>query len=411
MNIRKIFACLLTFTLSMGLLSGCGGPGSSASDGLEWIDDPSSWEEYMNNAKIKSLTSLGNTLRLKNAIDKARSGKDVNVCYIGGSITEGDHLDTCYANRSFNYFKDTFGKGKGDNVHYFNAGISGTPSNLGALRFEKDVLSNQPDIVFIEFAVNDGDDDDTRAAYESMILDALNYESKPAVILLFARMREGWTSQGWKKEIGAYYDLPMISYADGITYLLDEGAMKWEDFSNDYTHPHADGNAIVAEMIAYFFDEADRTAAPEAETEIPAENMYTASYFRGAHMLEKANAEPKETGSWRKGSSGFHYEDGWIKQYSEENDPLVFEFEGKSAYVVYPAKGETTFTKLVCDVYFNGELVGTKTFDEHVADGWGCPYTGVLHRSFNSGSYRLEFHAEAGSEKSDLQLLAVAYTD
>ena len=84
---------------------------------LKWIDNPSSKEEYMNNAKIQSLTQLGNTYRLKKAIEKAKNGEDVNIVYIGGSITEGDHLDTCYANRSYNYFKDKFGKGDGENVH------------------------------------------------------------------------------------------------------------------------------------------------------------------------------------------------------------------------------------------------------------------------------------------------------
>ena len=275
-NLRKAFVFALTAALSMGLLTACGADAEKS--GLDWINNPSSWEEYMNNAKIKSLTTLGNTYRLKNAIKKARSGEDVNVVYIGGSITEGEGLETSYANRSFNYFKDTFGKGKGENVHYFNSGISGTPSTLGALRFENDVLNHEPDIVFIEFAVNDGDDADTKSAFESMILDALNYKSKPAIILLFARMREGWTSQGWKKEIGEYYNLPMISYADGITYLLDEGAMSWDEFSSDYTHPHAEGNAVVADFISYFYDEVDRAEAPAEDVTIPAEPMNTLFY-------------------------------------------------------------------------------------------------------------------------------------
>ncbi len=409
MNLRKFFACILTATLSMGLLSACGGSAPKA--GLEWIDNPSNWDEYLNNAKITSITSLGNNFRLKKAIEKARSGEDVNICYIGGSITEGDHLDTCYANRSFEGFRDTYGKGKGDNIHYFNAGISGTPSNLGALRFERDVLNNEPDIVFIEFAVNDGDDDDTKAAYEAMIRDALEYKSQPAIILLFARMQEGWTSQGWKKEIGAYYDLPMISYADGITYLLDEGAMKWEEFSSDYTHPHAEGNAIVAEFISYFYNEEDRAEASAEDVTVPAEPMYTTSFFQGCHMVERSSGEPKDLGSWRKASSGFHFEDGWTKLFDDSNDPLVFEFEGRCAYVVYPAKGEATFSDLVCDVYFDGELVKTVDFGEHVEGGWGCPNVGPLYRSFSKGSYRLEFKAKEGSEKSDLQVLAIAYND
>lgn len=407
-NLKRAFVFALTAALSMGLLTACGG--GPAKEGLEWIDNPSNFDEYMNNAKIKSLTSLGNTYRLKKAIEKARNGEDVNIVYIGGSITEGDHLDTCYANRSYNYFKDTFGKGKGENVHYFNAGISGTPSTLGSLRFENDVLKNEPDIVFIEFAVNDGDDDDTKSAYEAMIRDALNYKSKPAVILLFARMQEGWTSQGWKKEIGAHYDVSMISYADGITYLFDEGAMEWSEFSNDYTHPHAEGNAVVAEFIAYFYDEVDRSEGSPEDITLPDSEMHTPDYYYNCHMMQRSDTTPDDIGSWRKASSGFHYSDGWTKAFDDNNDPLVFEFTGKSAYVVYPAAGNNTFGTLVANVYFNGELVATREFNEYLEGGWSCPYVGNLYRSYNEGEYRIEFTAKEDNVKCDLQVLAVAYT-
>lgn len=405
-KLKRAMVFALTAALSMGLLTACSG--GTPKEGLEWIDNPGSFEEYMNNAKLKSLTSLGNTYRLKNAIEKARKGEDVNIVYIGGSITEGDGLETCYANRSYLYFKDTFGKGKGDNVHYFNSGISGTPSNLGALRFENDVLKHDPDIVFIEFAVNDSDDEDTKAAYEAMIRDAIDYETKPAVILLFARMQEGWTSQGWKKEIGAHYDVSMISYADGITYLFDEGAMQWSDFSNDYTHPHAEGNAVVAEFISYFYDEVDRSEGSAEDYAVPVDWLYP-KYFYNASMMQRSDTTPTEQGSWRKASTGFHYSDGWTKEYSENNEPLVFEFEGRCAFVVYPAMGSDTYGTLVANIYFNGELVGTKEFNEYEQGGWSCPYVGVLHREYDSGKYRVEFTAK-GEPKTDLQVLAVAYS-
>jgi lysophospholipase L1-like esterase len=35
------------------------------------------------------------------------------------------------------------------------AGLPGTGSNLGACRLERDVLRHRPDLLFVEFAVND----------------------------------------------------------------------------------------------------------------------------------------------------------------------------------------------------------------------------------------------------------------
>lgn len=57
---------------------------------------------------------------------------------------------------------------RGDNVQYVNAGLSGTPSKLGILRLDRDVLAYEPDICFIEFAVNDGTETDYQNAYESI---------------------------------------------------------------------------------------------------------------------------------------------------------------------------------------------------------------------------------------------------
>ena len=104
---KKFFAILLSALMLTLTMAGCGDEEGEKSMPLEWIDDPQSYEDYMNNAKITSLTQLGNTYRLKNAIEKAKNGEDVNIVYLGGSITEGDilELEERYAKRSYNYFR------------------------------------------------------------------------------------------------------------------------------------------------------------------------------------------------------------------------------------------------------------------------------------------------------------------
>ena len=83
----------------------------------------------------------------------------MTLAYIGGSITQGagaipiDHQS--YAYRSYQSFAEHFGTGR--NVHFVKAGVGGTPSELGMLRFDRDVLRDgtvKPDIVVVEFAVS-----------------------------------------------------------------------------------------------------------------------------------------------------------------------------------------------------------------------------------------------------------------
>ena len=76
----------------------------------------------------------------------------VKVAYLGGSIT----AQTGWRVNSLNYFKSQY-----PNAYFkeINAAIGGTGSDLGVLRVSTDVLSKKPDLVFVEFAVNDSKTD------------------------------------------------------------------------------------------------------------------------------------------------------------------------------------------------------------------------------------------------------------
>lgn len=85
---------------------------------------------------------------LSNLIAKLLEDQDVTIAYLGGSIT----AQPGYRTQTFQWFKDTWPVVKFTQV---DAAIGGTGSSLGAFRLYNDVLSKNPDLVFIEFAVND----------------------------------------------------------------------------------------------------------------------------------------------------------------------------------------------------------------------------------------------------------------
>ena len=169
---------------------------------------PETPEKFQAAMVSRSLYSLGNTSRLKAKLRQAQSGEDMTVAYIGGSITRGETAgaEGCYAKLSYNYIAEKYGTC--DNVKYVNAGVSGTPSVLGNLRLQKDVLDYNADIVFVEFAVNDAQDNTHKESYESLVRTVLTQENDPAVVLIFNRTANGYTAQEYMKEIGDYYSLP-----------------------------------------------------------------------------------------------------------------------------------------------------------------------------------------------------------
>ena len=160
----------------------------------------------------RTLLNIGNTERLSRAIEKAQSGKDVTIAYIGGSITEGYNApaESCYAKTSAESFEKRFCK-NGAKVKAVNAGMSGTPSVIGCVRADRDVKPCNPDIVVVEFAVNDAKDSEHQIAFESLVRTFLQYESKPAVIVLINVIKSGHTCRDQMLSVGEYYSLGVVS--------------------------------------------------------------------------------------------------------------------------------------------------------------------------------------------------------
>ncbi len=65
----------------------------------------------------------------------------------------------------------------------------------------------QPDIIVIEFAVNDEGDETKGDCYESLVRKAVKLPWKPAVSLLFSVFANDWNLQERLKPVGLRYDL------------------------------------------------------------------------------------------------------------------------------------------------------------------------------------------------------------
>ncbi|MGN0351869.1 MAG: SGNH/GDSL hydrolase family protein [Roseburia sp.] len=223
----------------------------------------------------RSLMNLGNTYRIRKAIEKSRAGKEVTLAYIGGSITQGagaTPINTeCYAYKSFQLFQKRFAAR--DNVKFIKAGVGGTPSELGMIRFDRDVLRNgeQPDIVVIEFAVNDEGDETKGNCYESLVRKVLKLPWKPAVVLLFSVFANDWNLQERLSPVGKLYDLPMVSIRNAVTpqffFKKEEGrVISKNQFFYDMFHPDNIGHTIMADCLQYMFERCDTAEHARIDT-------------------------------------------------------------------------------------------------------------------------------------------------
>ena len=237
----------------------------------------------------KSLIQTGNTYRIYRTIRRARLGEDVTLAYIGGSITQGagaTPINTeCYAYKSYEGFCNFIGKK--ENIHFVKAGVGGTPSELGMIRFDRDVLRDgeqQPDIVVVEFAVNDEGDETKGDCYESLVRKILNLPNHPAVILLFSVFADDSNLQERLIPVGLRYDLPMVSVRNAVVpefYDKEKRILTKNQYFYDMFHPSNLGHTIMADCLLNLYREISKAVEEKGVID----SDYSPELFAGAPAI------------------------------------------------------------------------------------------------------------------------------
>ena len=192
--------------------------------------------------------------------------KQLNIGYFGGSITEGagasDAARTSWRGLTTAWFSQEF---PGAQIHEISAALGGTGSPLGAFRLHSDLLRDGPDLVFVEFAVNDDlADDDPQAALErSHALEGIVRHIKgelPQCEIVFVytiaqSMVGALGADGLPRStrlhetIARHYDIAAINVGQALLERIAAGAGDWDDFTIDGVHPSDVGYRIYADAV------------------------------------------------------------------------------------------------------------------------------------------------------------------
>ena len=107
-------------------------------------------QEKVKKTSLSKLKEFHQRNGLPNLFWKIKNSRQVRIAYLGGSITAAGNG---WRDLTFSWFRTRFPQTV---FVQTNGGIGGTGSDLGVFRLEHDILESKPDLVFIEFAVNDG---------------------------------------------------------------------------------------------------------------------------------------------------------------------------------------------------------------------------------------------------------------
>ncbi|MBC7508826.1 MAG: SGNH/GDSL hydrolase family protein [Ferruginibacter sp.] len=177
----------------------------------------------------------------------------LTVAFLGGSITEAANG---WRDKTFNWLQQQYPM---VTFKQINAAIGGTGSELGVYRIDDQVLKHKPDLLFVEFAVNDFDFSRTSIlkSMEGIVRKTFAANSKTDICFVYTITENIYNlykndsmplSIKTMEEVAGYYKIPSVNVGVNIFKLLNEKKLFMKGlnpvsgdssfFSGDGTHPY-----------------------------------------------------------------------------------------------------------------------------------------------------------------------------
>ena len=359
----------------------------------------------------KAIVNYGNDARIVSVMQRAKEGQDITLGFIGGSITHGTMAtvpNKSYARIVYEWFEETFAPAK---VHYKNAAIGGTDSVYGVHRMRQDLLIARPDIVIVEFSVNDLDVDNVELAYEAMLVRLLMEPQKPGVVIVNTMFyNNGENKQDVHNRIAMKYNLPIISIKNGLWDQLESGQLKSRQLTVDDLHPNDLGHEVMANMIisqlSKMYDKASK------EQELSREKMLALAGdnpFLRSFLLRNTELEPKVNEGWIIDQSqptfvGDMFTGGW--SIEGHGGSIVFEIHARRVAVQYKRYAGGSGGIVLAYIDHNEDPI---ILDADFSGGWGDTVQStevVKDPESNHHTLRLVF---SGDQKDEAEFYITAF--
>lgn len=194
--------------------------------------------------------------------------KALCVGFIGGSVTQGYSA----AGYTQSAYPALFAEGlrqRGYTVEQYLCAEAGMGSMEGNLLADDQIIRHQPDLVFLEFAINETTLRPSVMAFESLVRKLLSQKNPPVVCLLLIRSMNDYSCESFMLPLAEHYGLPCVRLRKGLNPALERGDLVWSDYGDTENHPNDDGHRLLAEALLHLIDTAkerpDEPAVPLPE--------------------------------------------------------------------------------------------------------------------------------------------------
>ena len=218
-------------------------------------------ESLFKQLTAEALCSCGHGIPWQTLLGKPH----LTVGFMGGSVTQG------YANLEIRRgaYPELVTNAlceQGYNAECCLLAEAGMGTMQGNLLTDEFILAKKPDIVFLEFAINETTLRPSVISFESMLRKLLTAPEPPVVCLLLLRSMQGYSCESFMVPVAEHYGLPYISLNHAIAPAMERGDLTWADYGDEESHPNTDGHRLLAEMVLHLLETAkqlpDSSPAP-----------------------------------------------------------------------------------------------------------------------------------------------------
>ena len=246
---------------------------------------------------------------LRNSLRLMSEGSPVRIAYFGGSITAQEG----WRPKTLRWFRENYPNAT---ISQINAALGGTGSDLGVFRLRQDVLRHHPDLLFVEFAVNDGGagPEQIERCMEGIVRQT--WRSNPLTDICFVYTIAGNMLEQYEagdvprsvqamERVAEHYGIPSINFGVEVTKLAKAGKLVFKGdqprtdsekaalkdkilFSPDAVHPYQPGHEVY---LGAFVRSVPALQRKEHDIPYELKNPLRADNYEGARMVPFTRAK------------------------------------------------------------------------------------------------------------------------
>lgn len=306
-----------------------------------------------------SLHSLGQGIAWQNLLQK----KQIRLGFIGGSVTMGfvkDHVEE----RAYPQMLGASLRARGYDAQVTVCAEPGMNTMHANLLAEERLLSHEPDIVFIEFSINETTLKPSVVSFESLVRRMLLRPNPPIVCLFVLRNVNDYHCESYMLPIAEHYGLPCVRLRTGFNPAMERGELQWADYADEESHPNQDGHRMLADCLLHLLDAAKD--APETEPRPLPEPWLDAPYvdMRCLHPRDctsvRTEAEIAQRYSW-------YFPESW--RLSPAHPDWALTLTCRTLILFYEVHFLPEFGQ--AEIFLDGEPIDPVVLHGNSMYGWG----------------------------------------